>query len=81
MECYQQSTAIDVHAHYSQLGWSMIFAHASIMLTVIEVLYVTSHHRSTWLQVHFFLDFVQLYLNTSKDLLDGYGRALIYVTG
>ena len=24
LECYQQSTAIDVHARYSQLGWSMI---------------------------------------------------------
>ena len=55
LECYQQSTAIDVHARYSQLGWSMniIICACLVKLTVIEALYVMSHHRSIRLQVHF----------------------------
>ena len=63
LECYQQSTAIDVHARYSRLGWSMNI----IVCTCL----VYGYKYTFW-------DFMQLYLYTSKDLPDGYGTALIY---
>lgn len=63
---------------YSQVWWSMNNIHTTLCkLIVVEALCVTSPtDELTRLQVHFFWDFLQLYLNTSKDLPESCGRGI-----